>query len=116
MRKSGEEKEEAPPKRKRGKSYAEAHTFLDINQLELAVINRALRGARRSELPSFADIGRTERILKLQQKNLQDLCRRLGKEWRKGELERELKAILDGRAGLSLVCFAPKSELWGRRK
>jgi hypothetical protein len=80
---------------------------MDINQLELALVNRALDG---DEVPPDADIGGNERVLKLQQKNLRDLCRELGREYKKEELELMLLAILDGGSVLSIGCFSPQTE------
>lgn len=91
------------PKTKR----APARTSMNINQLELALVNRALDG---DEVPPDADIGGNERVLRLQQKNLRDLCRGLGQEHRKGELESMLLAILNGGSVLSIGCFGPQTE------
>lgn len=93
----------APPKQKR----APVRTDMDINQLELAFVNRALDG---DEVPPDADIGNNDRVLKLQQRNLRDLCRELGRDHKKEELEAMLLAILDGASALSIVCFAPQAE------
>ena len=82
-------------------------TNMNINQLELALVNRALDG---EEVPPDADIGNSERVLKLQQKNLRDLLRELGEEYKKEELESMLLAILGGGSVLSIGYFAPKSE------
>lgn len=84
-----------------------ARTSMNINQLELALVNRALDG---EEVPPDADIGGNERVLRLQQKNLRDLCRELGQECRKEELESMLLAILNGGSVLSIGCFGPQTE------
>jgi hypothetical protein len=88
-------------------------TSMNINQLELAMVNRALDGG---EVPPDANIGNSERVLKLQQKNLRDLCRKLGNEYKKEELEAMLLAILGGGSVLSIGCFGPKTELKLARK
>jgi len=95
--------------REKEEAYAETHTFLDLNQLELALINRALRG-NAARLPDFVQIGRTKRILLIQRENLEMLCRKLGKEHRNAELEGHLMMLLSGRKLASVRCFAPKSE------
>jgi hypothetical protein len=70
-------------------------SYFDINQLELAFINRALRGIRQN-LPEFVEIGGSERILRIQKHNLERLCQRRGKEFKEASLEGELKKILSG--------------------
>jgi len=97
------EKSSKAPARKR----APVRTSMDINQLELALVNRALDG---DEVPPDADIGGNERVLKIQQRNLRDLCRELNRESGKAELEAMLLAILDGGSVLSIGGFAPKHE------
>lgn len=93
----------APPKQKR----APARTDMDINQLELALVNRALDG---DEVPPDADIGNSDRVRRIQQRNLRSLCTELGRENKKAELEAMLLAILNGGTVLSIGCFAPKTE------
>ncbi len=92
----------APQKRR-----APARTDMDINQLELALVNRALDG---DDVPPDADIGNSDRVRRIQQRNLRDLCGELGRENKKGELEAMLLAILNGGSVLSIGCFAPKTE------
>lgn len=80
-------------------------SYLDINQLELAYINRALDNPRKTDIPHFVEIGKNKRILNLQRKNLMTLCRGMGKERSKGKLEGELSKVLSGEKRLSLNCF-----------
>src|SRR4030095_12895619 len=70
-------------------------SYFDINQLELAFINRALKGIK-DGIPAFVEIGKSERILQIQKRNLEILCQKRGKEYRPGTLEGELKKILSG--------------------
>jgi hypothetical protein len=70
-------------------------SYFDINQLELAFINRALAGSK-DEPPPVVEIGKSERILRIQKRNLETLCRGQGKEYRASLLEGELKKILSG--------------------
>jgi hypothetical protein len=70
-------------------------SYFDINQLELAFINRALAGSRDAP-PPIVEISRSERILKIQKRNLEILCRGQGKEYRTSLLEGELKKIISG--------------------
>lgn len=70
-------------------------SYFDINQLELAFINRALSGSKDAP-PPIVEISRSERILKIQKRNLEILCRGQGKEYRPSLLEGELKKILSG--------------------
>jgi hypothetical protein len=80
-------------------------SYFDLNQLELAFINRALSGETRPRLPKIVEIGKSERILRIQKRNLEALCRRHGKAAGSGQLEAELKGILSGARIFSL--FAP---------
>lgn len=90
----------------RRKSRSRAVSYLDINQLELAFINRVLEDPRtRRQLPEFVDIGRSKRILLLQKKNLQTMLRDMDRERGKGMLEGELQAVLSGEKRLSISCF-----------
>jgi len=89
----------------RKESVSEDVSYLDLNQIELAYINRVVEEGRRTDIPRFVDIGRTKRILLIQKGNLEDLCRSSGKEYRKAPLENELKGILRGRRMLSMACF-----------
>jgi hypothetical protein len=77
-------------------SSDEAISFFDINQLELAIITRALGGLKGGKVPDFVEIGKNERILRIQKRNLEALLRRKGKETGEGALEGELKKILSG--------------------
>jgi hypothetical protein len=70
-------------------------SYFDINQLELAFINRLLRGEK-TEIPEVVDVSRNPRVLKIQKKNLEAILMRHGKEKREGQLEGELKRILSG--------------------
>jgi hypothetical protein len=87
--------------RKGVKPDAGAITYFDINQLELAFINRALAGSR-EEPPPVVEIGRSERILKIQKRNLERLCRGRGREHRPSQLEGELRKIISGAKIFSL--------------
>ena len=71
-------------------------SFLDINQLELAFINKVLRTRRKLRLPEFVEIGKNKRILLIQKQNLERLCRKIGRKVPEGELEEELDRILSG--------------------
>lgn len=88
---------------------AEAVSYLDINQVELAFINRALRSSGRPKIPDFVKIGKSKRILLLQKRNLETLCRRLKKNCREGALEGELRGILGGAKAASIRFMAPMS-------
>lgn len=92
-------------KTSRKERIGEDVSYLDLNQVELAYINRALEEGRRTDVPHFVEIGRTKRILLIQKGNLEDLCRTTGKEYRKRSLESELGGILMGRKLLSIGCF-----------
>lgn len=93
------------------KSRSEAGdiSYLDINQVELAFINRALRSSGRPKLPDSVNIGKSKRILLLQKRNLETLCRRLKKNCREGALEGELRKILGGEKAASIGFMAPMS-------
>lgn len=71
-------------------------SFFDINQLELAFINRALKEGGKTKAPDFIEIGRNLRILRIQKLNLERLLRKGKKETREGALESELRKILSG--------------------
>jgi len=90
-------------------SYGETYTYLDLNQLELALINRALRG-KAGRLPDFIQIGKNKRILLLQRENLEQLCRKLGKVHRNAELENQLLLLLGGRKLASVRCYGPRAD------
>ena len=87
-----------------------SHTHFDINQLELACINRALEGAGTGGMPGFVEIGRSERILRIQKRNLEALCRSNGRPHGPSGLESELKKIVSGVKALSARCFPPKHD------
>ncbi len=78
-------------------------SYFDINQLELAIINRALRGMKQEKIPDFVEIGKKERILRIQKRNLEALLRKKGKETREGVLDAELGRILSGVKIFSLL-------------
>jgi len=79
-------------------------SYFDLNQLELAFINRALKNPK-VKTPPVVNIGNKKRILELQKKNLTRLCRKMKKESKASALESELKKILSGKRALSLSCF-----------
>jgi len=91
--------------RKRDASVGMDISYLDINQLELAYINRALDSPRKTNVPHFVEIGKNKRILNIQRRNLISVCRGMGKERSKGKLEGELSKVLSGQKRLSLKCF-----------
>ncbi len=78
-------------------------SYFDINQLELAIINRALHGMKRDKVPDFVEIGKNERILRIQKRNLEALLRKKGKETGEGALDGELGKILSGKKIFSLL-------------
>jgi hypothetical protein len=81
-------------------------SFFDLNQLELALINRALQDQLEDDhLPDYVSIGKNSRILSIQKRNLERLCRRMKKEHRGNMLEAELKKIKAGSKVFSLFCF-----------
>ena len=80
-------------------------SYFDLNQLELAFVNRALDNPKRINVPDFVEISRKRRILRIQRHNLVNECKKAGKETRKGALESELKKILGGVRTLSIRCF-----------
>jgi hypothetical protein len=86
----------------RGHVETSAISYFDLNQLELAFINRVLKGEKRAKIPSVVEIGKNERILKIQKRNLEAILGRHGKERREGQLEGELKRILTGSKIFSL--------------
>lgn len=104
------ENEEDDFARKEGKVHNNFTSYFDINQLELAFINRALRGVSSTKKPTFVEIGKTERILLLQKKNLERLCRKVKREYREGALESEIKRILTGEKIIAVGCLPPKHE------
>ena len=90
-------------------------SFFDINQFELAFINRAIKddGSRKKKpkFPKFINIGKTKRILSIQKGNLESLLRQLGREHREEHLDGELSEILSGNRLLSIMCFGPSSDV-----
>ncbi len=86
-------------------AHANAIAEIDINQLELAVINRALRGEQ-SGLERRANIGKNRRILHIQRANLIELLKMNKKKYDERILERELQAVLAGKKVLSFICMA----------
>jgi hypothetical protein len=76
-------------------SHGLSISYFDINQLELAFINRILRGEK-TDVPDLVEVGNSPRVLKIQKKNLEAILMRHGKEKREGQLEGELKRILSG--------------------
>ncbi|MBU0532155.1 hypothetical protein KKB44_01545 [Candidatus Micrarchaeota archaeon] len=91
--------------KKQKKSIDVTTSYFDINQLELAFINRALESSRRLETPHFIEIGRSRRILRIQKRNLLSMCKGSNKETRKDRLESELRKVLCGERRLSISCF-----------
>jgi len=92
----------------------EAVSFFDINQLELAFINRAIKEDVKKDhqksqkrMLGFIQIGRKKRTLILQKSNLEALLRKSGKEHSENKLDSELKRVLSGERTLSLRCYAP---------
>jgi len=94
------------PKSKTSRRTSESTevSYFDINQLELAYINRVLRNPR-GRVPPSVRISRKRRILELQRRNLLELCRGSKRERRSSSLESELRKILSGEKRLSLRCF-----------
>lgn len=95
------------PKSKSGRKKSGSDvtvSYFDLNQLELAFVNRALKDPR-VKTPPVVEIGKKKRILELQKKNLMRLCGKMKKERGESRLESELKKILSGRRSLSLRCF-----------
>ena len=68
---------------------------ININQYELAIINRILKNPDNRFKHSGANVGKNPRILKIQKKNLESLCKSLGVEYRESELERLLSSLED---------------------
>ncbi len=95
---------------RKAKSDPGSHTHFDINQLELAYINRALEGTDTAGKPRFVEIGRSERILRIQKRNLEALCRKNGRPHGPSGLESELRSIISGVKALSARCFPPKHD------
>jgi len=83
---------------------------IDINQFELAIINRALRGDREAAKRLTVDIGNSDRILRIQKRNLSALLRDLGRPSDARTLERALQMILSGHSSLRLIGKAPKHD------
>ncbi len=110
MKSAEADEEGAGVARKGVKSDPGSHTHFDINQLELAMINRALEGGETGLMPRFVEIGRSERILRIQKRNLEALCRKNGRPHGPSGLESELKSIISGVKALSARCFPPKHD------
>ncbi|MBD3210418.1 hypothetical protein GF318_03480 [Candidatus Micrarchaeota archaeon] len=90
----------------RERSSASATSYMDINQLELAFINRVLDNPReKREIPDFVEIGRSKRILQIQKRNLQSTLRGMDRERAKGRLESELRSVLSSKKRLPISCF-----------
>lgn len=92
----------------------ETVSFFDINQLELAFINRAIKEdikkhheKSQKRMLGFTQIGKKKRTLILQKLNLEALLRKSGKEHQESKLDGELKRVLSGERKLSLRCYAP---------
>ena len=79
-------------------------SYFDINQLELACINRVLEG-KEYKLKNQVNIGKTKRILGIQKKNLEHLLARTKKAHGKKDLDRELAMILAGRKSIPFACM-----------
>ncbi len=77
---------------------------LDINQIELAFINRALSG---DEIPPEIEISPVPRIQRIQKKNLESMCKKLKKETDRDLLEKELVLLLNGEKSLPIMAFSP---------
>lgn len=95
-------------KKKKAKSTRVITSYFDINQLELAIINRALENQLEHEPPDYVSIGSNVRVLKIQKRNLETLCRKMKKEHRRSALETELRKILSGSKVFSLFCFSDR--------
>jgi|GEM_PF-3330924 len=89
-------------KERHGHVETNAISYFDLNQLELAFINRVLHGGKKTDIPPVVEIGNSKRILLIQKKNLEAVCHKHGKEKREGQLEGELKRILSGSKIFSL--------------
>lgn len=85
-------------------------SYFDINQLELAIINRALQNQLKSDPPEYVSIGKNSRILTIQKRNLEKLCRKMKREYREQKLDGELKKILSGAKVFSMICFSNRYE------
>ena len=79
---------------------------LDINQIELAFINRIIDGEI-EEIPQDLEISSIPRIQKIQKRNLENLCKKLKKEYDKNLLEKELVLLLNGEKSLPIGAFGP---------
>ncbi|VVC03154.1 Uncharacterised protein [Candidatus Bilamarchaeum dharawalense] len=91
---------------KKAKQRKVSTSYFDINQLELAIINRALENQLDQQPPDYVSIGKNARILTIQKRNLETLCRKMKREYKGPALEAELKKILSGSKVFSLFCFA----------
>ena len=94
--------EESDDTRKNRVTAGMAISYFDLNQLELAFINRALKGENKDAVPDVVDIGNNKRVLLIQKRNLEAILSKHGQEKREGQLEGELKRILSGAKIFSL--------------
>ena len=87
----------AQKRKKRKKAVVDSYrSYFDLNQLELAFINRALDGEHLPTIPEFVEIGKSKRILSIQKRNLERLCTKLGRKKGSTLLKSELNKILNG--------------------
>lgn len=89
-------------KNKRSKSPKSKKVQFTINQYELAVINRILKDPKSRDKHPNANVGKSSRILKIQKKNLEDLCKSLDLDCDEDNLER----ILSSLENLDFISFA----------
>jgi hypothetical protein len=89
-------------KNKRSKSPKSKKVQLTINQYELAVINRILKDPKNRDKHPNANVGKNPRILKIQKKNLEDLCKSLDLDCD----EENLENLLLGLENLDFISFA----------
>ncbi len=89
-------------------SFGPAEAQIDINQFELAMINRALRGDTKAR--NLANIGKKKRILRIQRRNLISLCKDLGKPCDARSLEATLRKVFSGKSTLRLMGIAPQQD------
>lgn len=88
--------------KKKSKSPKSKKVQLTINQYELAVINRILKDPKSRAKHPTANVGKNVRILKIQKKNLEDLCNSLGIDCDEDNLE----SILSSLENLDFISFA----------
>lgn len=87
-----------------------SHADFDINQFELALINRALKGEEMSYQDMDKSIGHSPRILRIQKRNLSVLLKGMGRPRDEKTLESALRRILSGQSALRLQGKAPKHD------